>query len=133
MPFGPIARAPPVQVYCPAVMHIQGANPITPLQFDNLRCESYCPFPDARQACRCESIAPFEFDPSPVRVYCPLRGWKTLVFLRKYWFFDALRLENIGFPEEILVFRNPEAGKPWFSLGNIGFFGVLRLENFGFP
>ena len=68
---GPIARAPPVQVYCPAVMRIQGANPITPLQFDNLRCKSYCPFPDAREACRCESIAPFDFDPSPVRVLLP--------------------------------------------------------------
>ena len=30
LPFGPIAGAPPMQVYCPAVMRIWGANPITP-------------------------------------------------------------------------------------------------------
>ena len=30
----PIARAPPLQVYCPAVMRIRGANPITPLYLD---------------------------------------------------------------------------------------------------
>ena len=52
LPFGPIAGAPPVQVYCLAVMRIQGANPITPLYFDNLRCKSYCPLTDAREPCR---------------------------------------------------------------------------------
>ena len=39
-------------------------------------------------------------------------GWKTLVFLRKYLFFWALKMENIGFPSEILIFRCPDAGKP---------------------
>ena len=107
-----------MQVYCPAVMRIQGANPITHLQFDNLRCKSYCPFLDAQKACRCESIAPFDFDPSTLQVPLP---WVFLSPFNPYGVLDAFSKRHAGANLIVKFMEVMEIGLKWVQVARYGY------------